>query len=345
MTLPHPSLPRRGPVDSDEILCHYPAFIEFLGNSVRSLHYKPYLQLDLHSVKALRNRDALYRHHLRLYEQYVAALLQLYERHCPGVPTVLALVCMGEDLYHLLGSQPEDWPGELCFTLCPIVHPQRWDPDGPKLTQITMPYTLLDSGVHPLLSSILAPWVPRICLETTLSFLRYLQSGGHPVKTRNSLKPLVKASYFKGLKMRPWLSRLRRRRYCRLSGDRMLGKRGLRSTWWGNSPLRPENDDSTPLRFFTHRTECASNYDLWYTYRYALQLLPTFLAKAPVDPQIALVAATHVFNLFCTAHPRETRKAKKAIAGYLSRRRPIKAVPRFTVGVGHGMGNMDVDSD
>jgi len=45
MTLPKPALPGSSYVDpaSDYILYCYPYVIEYLQNSVRSLHYEPYL--------------------------------------------------------------------------------------------------------------------------------------------------------------------------------------------------------------------------------------------------------------------------------------------------------------
>jgi len=43
MTLPEPALPRSGNVRSDNILYYYPYVIDHLQNSVRSLHYEPYL--------------------------------------------------------------------------------------------------------------------------------------------------------------------------------------------------------------------------------------------------------------------------------------------------------------
>ena len=69
---------------------------------------------------------------------------------------------------------------------------------------------ILKSGVHPLLASILAPRVPQIHLEMAISCLQYLRSGSHSVKSRKSLKPLLKASYLTRLKMRPSLSRFRK---------------------------------------------------------------------------------------------------------------------------------------
>ena len=260
-------------------------------------------------------------------------MLQLYERHCPGFSAILALVSIDQDFYRL-----QNW----VFAISPIVHPQRWDPDDPELTEIVIPFTVLDSGVHPLLASILAPWVPQICLETALSFLHYLQFGGHSSKTRKSLKPLHKSSYFTRLKVRPWLSRFRNRRYHHPNGTYLLRNHYLRSAWWGNDWLRPHdrvhyNCTQVPLRSFSYQSEYMYNYDLWCTYRYALQLLPCLLANAPPDPQLASIATDCVFNSFCTAYPLETRKAKEAIASYLFLCRPIKARPLGTRTVVHGI--------
>jgi len=211
------------------------------------------------------------------------------------------------------------------------------------------------SGVHPLLASILDPWVPQIHLETSLSCLRYLQSGGHSVKSRKSLKPLLKSTYFMRLKMRPWFSRFRIRRHRHSSGRCLLEERDLHSMWWGHHLERPGhhifrkvNRDYkrgilVPLCFFSYQSEYASNYDLWYTYRSALQLLPIFLANSPPDSQLASIVANCIFNLFCTAYPRETRKAKKSITQYLHRSRPIRAIPLRGRIVGDGMNEMDVD--
>ena len=227
----------------------------------------------------------------------------------------------------------ELWGDDLCcLAISPIVHPQRWDPHDHRLTEICIPYEMLDSGVHPLLASILAPLVPRICLETTLSFLRYLQSGSHSVKTRKSLKPLLKSCYFTRLKIRPSLARFRRRWQGRSGRDcfhwQDIKHHHLHSPWWGNHPLRPTNNNiRVPFRFFSYRSEYASNYDLWYTYQNALKLLPILLANAPPDSQLASIAATCIFNTFCTAYPRETRKAKKSITQYLRRCQPT-AVPQ-----------------
>ena len=207
------------------------------------------------------------------------------------------------------------------LAISPIVHPRRWGPGDPKLTVIP-----LSLRVHPLLGSILAPQVPRICLETSLSFFHYLQSGGHTVNTRKSLKPLLKSCYFTRLKMRPWLSRFQKRQQRHLNGTCLLDEGCLHSEWWGNHPERPGSDLEywnrirVPFRFFRYRKEYASNYDLWCTYQHTLQLLPIFLANMPPNSQLASVSATNcIFNSFCTAYPRETREAKKSIARYLSR--------------------------
>jgi len=288
----------------------------------------------------------LYSHHLELYEQYVPPLLQLYERHCPGFCALLTLNCKGQSLRR--SSRGISWDG--CFALVPIVHPQRWDPDGPELTDIN----ILESGVHPLLASILAPWVPQIHLETALSCLRYLQSGGHSVKSRKSLKPLLKSTYFTRLKMRPWLSRFRIRRHCHSSRRCLLEKQDLHSMWWGHHLTRKRPDHHifrkvdgyykhgilVSLCFFSYRLEYASNYDLWYTYRSALQLLPLVLVNAPPDSHLAFIATNSTFCTFCTAYPRETRKAKKSIIQYLSRCRPRAISERVVVDV---MSEMNVD--
>jgi len=265
--------------------------------------------------------------HLELYAQYVPPLLQFYERHSPGFSAILVLSYKGQALPRF----PTEiwWRNPL--VLAPIVHPQRWDPDDPELTRITV----LESGVHPLLASILAPRVPQIHLETALSCLRYLQSGGHSVKSRKSLKPLLRSTYFTRLKIRPSLSRFRKRRHNHSSGRCLLDKQDLHSTWWGEHQRRPSNHIlllvksgvRVPLCFFSYRIEHASNYDLWYTYRCALQLLPPVLANSPPDPHLAFIATNCIFSSFCTAYPQETRKAKKSIARYLRRCRPIRAMP------------------
>ena len=235
------------------------------------------------------------------------------------------------------------WDGP--FALIPIVHPQRWDPGDPELTRASG--YVSRSGVHPLLASILAPRVPQIHLETALSCLRYLQSGGHSVKTRKSLKPLLKSSYFTRLKMRPSLSRFKKRRHHHSSGRCLLDEQDFHSMWWGDHPERPYDSIRrkigvrVPLRFFSYRLEYASNYDLWCTYRYALQLLPLVLANSPPDSHLVFIATNCIFNSFCTAYPRETRKAKKSITRYLSRCRPIRAIrERVVVDV---MSGMNVD--
>jgi len=197
---------------------------------------------------------------------------------------------------------------------------------------------VLRSGVHPLLASILAPRVPQIHLETALSCLRYLQSGGHSVKSRKSLKPLLKSRYFTRLKMRPSLSRFRKRRHHHSSGRCLLDVQDLHSMWWGDHPKRPSDyvfckvnghykeGILVPLCFFSYRSEYASNYDLWCTYQSALQLLPLVLVNAPPDSHLASIATNCTFSTFCTAYPRETRRAKKSITRYLRRCRPIRAI-------------------
>jgi len=171
-----------------------------------------------------------------------------------------------------------------------------------------------DSGLHPLLASILAPRVPQIHLETALSCLPYLQSGGHSVKSRKSLKPLRKSRYFTRLKMRPSLSRFRKRRHHHSSGRYLLEQRNLHSMWWGDYPERPSdyvfrkvNRDykhgiPVPLCVLSYRSEYASNYDLWYTYRCALQLLPLILVNAPPDSHLASIATNCIFGSFSSNH-------------------------------------------
>jgi len=278
----------------------------------------------------------LYSRHLELYEQYLTALLQLYERHCPCFCARLALASMEQDFDHLINSSIGTQHG-VSLAILPIVHPRQRD-DLAELIEIHIPW----SSVHPLLGSILAPRVPQICLETTLSFLRYLRSDGHSVKTRKSLKPLLKSSYFTRLKMRPWLSRVRKRQHHHSNGHKLLGGARLRSAWWGNYPFRPYNDH-IPLCFFSYRSEYVTNYDLCYTYRYALRLLPIFLAKAPPDSQLASIAADCTFNLFCTAYPRDTRKARGSIKQYLSRCRSIRTMLSMEKSAVHGMNTMNVD--
>jgi len=266
----------------------------------------------------------LYSRHLGLYEQYVPPLLQLYERHCPGFCARLALGYKGQVSHR---SSTEIW-WRNSLVLAPIVHPQRWDLGDPKLTRIYAS----ESALHPLLASMLAPRAPQIHLETALSCLRYLQSGGHSVKSRKSLKPLLKPRYFTRLKMRPSLSRFLKRRHYHSSGRCLLDEQDLHSMWWGDHLKRPYKYICSklgvlvPLCFFSYRLKYASNYDLWYTYRYALQLLPLVLANTPPDSHLTSIATNCIFNSFCTAYPPETRKAKKSITRYLSRSRPIRAI-------------------
>ena len=251
---------------------------------------------------------------------------------------------MGEDLQHLL-----NW-SKLLFvsplTISPIVHPRRWDLHGPKLINLEISLSL---RAHPLLASILAPRVPQICVETALFFLSYLQSSGHSAKTQKSLKSLLKSSYFTRLKIRPWLSRCRNEQHRPSGGHCLLDVQELRSAWWGNHPSRPNHNSNAndtirvPLRFFSYRSEYSSNYDLWYTYQYALQLLPVFLTKAPPDSRLASIATDCIFNSFCTAYPRETRKAKKSITQYLSRCRSIRAMPLGGRSVVSRINVVDVD--
>ena len=270
----------------------------------------------------------LYSRHLWLYQQYATALLRLYERHCPGFCVILTLVAVKQDIHrlHNLSTGFRYDHDDICLRISPIIHRQRWDPNEPKLIDIDIPSRLLDSGVHPLLASILTPQIPQIWLETAVSCLRYIQSGGHSVKTRKSLKPLLKSGYFTRLKMRPWVSRFRKRQYHHPSGDRGIDKQDLCSAWWGYDPHRPTTNDflvskrrlPVPFRSFSYRPEYVSNYDLWCTYRYALLLLPILLTESPPDSQLTSIAADCIFNSFCTAYPRETRKAKQSITRYLS---------------------------
>ena len=201
---------------------------------------------------------------------------------------------------------------------------------------------------HPLLASILAPRVPQIHVETAISSLHYLQSGGHSVKSQKSLKPLLKSTYFMRLKMRPSLSRFRKRRYRHSNGHCLLDEERLRSDWWGDYEywqrpydcIRGKRGVRVPLCFFSYRT---STYDLWCTYRCALQLLPLVLENSPPDSHLTPIAADCIFSSFCTAYPHETRKAKKSIARYLRRCRPIRAMPLRGRIVGDTMNGMDVD--
>jgi len=231
------------------------------------------------------------------------------------------------------------------LAITPMVHPRRWDLDDPKLASLP----LQRSKAHPLLVSILAPRVPRICQETASFSLRYLESGGHSVKTRKSLQPLLKPIYFTRLKMRPWFSRFPNRRHRHSSRQCLRGEGALRSEWWRDYPHRPNdrifdlNRVRVPLRSFSCKSEYASNYELWCTYRYALLLLPILLANAPPDSQLASISANCIFNSFCTVYPRETRKAKRSIAHYLSRCQPIKAMPSATRSAMHRINAVDVD--
>ena len=253
---------------------------------------------------------------------------------------------MEQDISRFLDRFKISQCNELALAISPIVHPRRWDRDHPELTRIW-----LEPGVHPLLASVLAPRVPQIHLETAISCLRYLQSGGHSIKSRKSLKPLLKSSHFTRLKMRSSLSHLRKRRRHHSGGRYFLDWEDLHSTWWGNQRQRPMDyiewldkfGVRVPLRFFSYRSQYTSNYDLWYTYRYALQLLPIVLAKSPPDSHLAYMAADCVFNSFCTAYPQETRKAKKSITNYLSRCRPIRAMPSRKIVVVDDRDGMDVN--
>jgi len=185
-----------------------------------------------------------------------------------------------------------------------------------------------------------------------LSCLHYLQSSGHSIKSRKSLKPLHKSRYFTRLKMRPSLSRFRKRRHRHSSGRCLLDKQALHSTWWGDHSERPydyvelaDRDSEgvlVPPCFFSYRSKYMSNYDLWCTYRYALQFLPLVLANSPPDSHLTSIATSCIFSSFCTAYPQETRQAKKSITHYLSRSRPLRAIKgRVAVTV---LSGTDVDS-
>ena len=275
----------------------------------------------------------LYSRHLGLYKQHAILQLQLYEQHPPGFCALLAISSiMEQNLSRLFNWSEEFWIDGESLAITPIVHPRQlgWD-HGPRLD------IWLVQRVHPLLASTLAPRVPKICLETALSCLRYLQSGGHSVKSRKSLKPLLKSRYFMRFKMRPTLSRFRKRQHRHSSRRCFLDKQNLHSMWWGNRPERPfdlidlTNKEGllVSLCFFSYRSEYASNYDLWCTYRYALQLLPLVLANSPPEFYLTSIATNCIFSTFCTAYPQETRKAKRSISRYLHRCRPIsvRAMP------------------
>jgi len=149
--------------------------------------------------------------------------------------------------------------------------------------------------------------------------------------------------------MRPWLSHFRKRRRSYSSWRCLLDENDLRSTWWGDHLLRSKDyigvkvGVRVPLRFFRYQSEYAHNYDLWHTYRFALLLLPIFLTGAPPDSQLSSIAAECIFNSFCTAYSRETRKAKKSIAQYLSRCRYLRDVSSGLGSAVDGMNPMDVN--
>ena len=249
-----------------------------------------------------------------------------------------------QDLLHLFNWSDEFFYEQGALAISPVVHPRRRDADGLKLTQIPLSLQLVN-----VLVPTLAPWIPRMCQQTALSSLCFLQSGGHSFRTRKSLKPLLKSIYFTRLKMRPWLSNFRKRRCGYSSWRCLLDERDLRSTWWGDHLLRSKDyigvkvGVRVPLRFFRYRSEYAHNYDLWHTYRFALLLLPIFLAGAPPDSQLSSIAAECIFNSFSTAHSRETRKAKKSIAQYLSRCRHLRDVSSGLGSAVDGTNPMDVD--
>jgi len=135
---------------------------------------------------------------------------------------------MKHDLRRLLNWPEEFWDWRLSLVISPIVHPQRWHPDNFELVKLPLSLT-----VHPLLAPILTARVPKTCRETTMFCLRYLQSGGHSVKTRNSLKPLLKSGYFTSL------LRFRTRPRRHPSRRCLLVYQDLRSMWWGDHPERP----------------------------------------------------------------------------------------------------------
>ena len=155
--------------------------------------------------------------------------------------------------------------------------------------------------------------------------------------------------------MRPSLSRFRSRRHYHSSGRYLMDKGRLRSEWWGNHLMRPNDRIQykvnmipksgvvVPLCFFSYRSKYASNYDLWRAYQYALQLLPIVFANALPDSNLASIATNCIFNSFCTAYPQETRIAKESIAQYLHRCRPIRARPLRGRIIMDGMDGMDVD--
>ena len=337
-------------------LCNRLNFFFFTRNSsnickTRYVHSSTNPTYDLaHINQKFETRNTLYTQHLQVYEQYLTALLQLYEQNCPGVRAILALVSVEEDFDRPLTSFIGFPSDELvCLPISPIVHPQQWGPEDPKMTEMTVPYGVLHSGVHPLLASILAPQVPEICLETSSFCLRYLQAGGHPFEARKPSMPLLGSHYFTRLKLRPWLSHLRNRRHRHSSGNFFIARQGLHSVWWDSDLLihlqrknsSHKNRIRVPLRFFSCRSEYSSNYDLWCTYQCALILLPFVLANAPPDSHLASIANNCIFNSFCTAYPQETRRAKKSITQYLSRCRPIRAIRERVVV--DGMDGMDTD--
>ena len=296
-------------------------------------------------------RHSIYWHHLTLYEEYVHGLIVLYERHCPGFSALLALIVMGHDLSRLLNWREDSWDDGSCFTLTPILHPQQLDAQSPTLISFAMLHILLRSGDHSILGSAMGRIFSRIRRETIFSLLRYLQSGGHSnLKTRTSLKALLKPSYFKRLKLQPWLSRIRKR-YGRssISGDSIWVEQQHLHGWFhdnipslqSHSFRRILETKEVPGRSFNYRREYATNYDLWYTYRYALKILPLFLAQMLTNRELAAYAADCVFNSFCTAHPKETRNAKKAIARYVARCPPPRTRSR-AIKDGMDVNRMDV---
>jgi len=259
MTLPDPSFWGGSRVDSKAILYYYPHVIDYMQNSVCLLPYEPYLWFGWHQIKTFENRNALYDRHLGLYEQYVTGVLQLYEQRSPGFCAIFALIYKGRNLHRLY---TEIWWRQP-FVLGPIIHPKRHSDDP---TMIFLEPSVLNSGVHPLLASILTPRAPKMHLETALSCLRYLQSGGHSFKTRKSRKPLLQSSHFMKLKMRPSLSHFRNRRHRHSSRRCFLHSEDLCSIWWRNHPNRPEEYIHgrfcmfVSLSFFSYRKEYRSTY-------------------------------------------------------------------------------------
>ena len=79
-----------------------------------------------------------------------------------------------QDLLHLFNWSDEFFYEQGALAISPVVHPRQRDADGLKLTQIPLSLQLVS-----VLVPTLASWVPRMCQQTALSSLCYLQSGGH----------------------------------------------------------------------------------------------------------------------------------------------------------------------